>query len=43
MRLKPRALAVLERAANESLPCDALRELSVDECVQSILGEASTA
>lgn len=42
VRLKPRALAVLERAANESLPCDALRELSVDECVQSILGEAST-
>lgn len=43
VRLKPRALAVLERAASETLPCDALRELSVDECVQSILGDASTA
>jgi SulP family sulfate permease len=39
VRLKPRALAVLQRAANDNLPADALRELSVDECVQSILAE----
>ncbi|RKP51003.1 SulP family inorganic anion transporter [Trinickia fusca] len=40
-RLKPRALAVLARAADEdTLQADALRELSVDECVQSIMGPA---
>lgn len=38
-RLKPRALAALTRATDETLPVDALRELSVDECVQSVLAE----
>jgi hypothetical protein len=36
-RLKPRALAALGRAVDETLPAQALRELSVDECVQSVL------
>jgi len=39
VRLKPRALAVLERASDETLPRSALWELSVDKCVQSIAGE----
>ncbi|GLU30662.1 SulP family inorganic anion transporter [Trinickia caryophylli] len=38
-RLKPRALAALTRAAEDILPPQALRELSVDECVQSVLAE----
>lgn len=42
VRLKPRALEALRRAADETLPLDALRELSVDECVQSVLSEKST-
>ncbi|TAM55128.1 MAG: SulP family inorganic anion transporter [Paraburkholderia sp.] len=37
VRLKPRALAALRRAVDDTLPLDALRELSVDECVQSVL------
>ena len=37
VRLKPRVLEVLSRAADETLPRDALHELSVDECVQSVL------
>ncbi|NRO94716.1 STAS domain-containing protein [Paraburkholderia sp. NMBU_R16] len=36
-RLKPRALAALGRAVDDTLPAQALRELSVDECVQSVL------
>jgi sulfate permease, SulP family len=36
VRLKPRALEALKRAVDETLPLDALRELSVDECVQSV-------
>ncbi|WP_019448798.1 SulP family inorganic anion transporter [Cupriavidus sp. BIS7] len=36
VRLKPRALEVLARAANEALPRESLHELSVDECVQSL-------
>ncbi|CAN7228928.1 SulP family inorganic anion transporter [Trinickia sp. LjRoot230] len=36
-RLKPRALGALARAVDDTLPADALRELSVDECVQSVL------
>ena len=39
VRLKPRALAVLERASDETLPRSALWELSVDKCVQSIAAE----
>ncbi|MEA3120307.1 MAG: sulfate permease, SulP family [Paraburkholderia sp.] len=38
-RLKPRALAALARAVDDTLPAHALRELSVDECVQSVLDE----
>jgi MFS superfamily sulfate permease-like transporter len=41
VRLKPRVLEVLGRAADETLPRDALHELSVDECVQSVLAEAA--
>lgn len=41
VRLKPRVLEVLSRAADETLPRDALHELSVDECVQSVLAEAA--
>ncbi|WP_116136626.1 SulP family inorganic anion transporter [Trinickia diaoshuihuensis] len=37
VRLKPRVLEVLGRAADETLPREALHELSVDECVQSVL------
>jgi MFS superfamily sulfate permease-like transporter len=37
VRLKPRVLDVLGRAADETLPREALHELSVDECVQSEL------
>ncbi|WP_206951238.1 SulP family inorganic anion transporter [Trinickia acidisoli] len=37
VRLKQRALEALRRAADDTLPLDALRELSVDECVQSVL------
>ncbi len=37
VRLKPRVLDVFGRAADETLPRDALHELSVDECVQSVL------
>lgn len=40
VRLKPRALDALRRAADESLPLDAMRELSVDECVQSVLADS---
>lgn len=36
-RLKPRVLGALARAVDDTLPADALRELSVDECVQSVL------
>jgi MFS superfamily sulfate permease-like transporter len=36
-RLKPKALSALERAADETLPAQALRELSIDECVQSVV------
>lgn len=36
VRLKPPVLAVLTRAANETLPRESLHELSVDECVQSL-------
>lgn len=39
VRLKPRVLDVLRRAADETLPSDALHELSVDECVQSVLAQ----
>ena len=42
-RLKPRALAALSRAADGTLPLEALRELSVDECVQSLGRPAPTA
>ncbi|VVD79669.1 membrane protein [Pandoraea eparura] len=41
VRLKPRALAVLERASDETLPRSALWELSVDKCVQSIAAETN--
>ncbi|MGG1946265.1 SulP family inorganic anion transporter [Trinickia sp. NRRL B-1857] len=41
VRLKPRVLEVLGRAADDTLPRDALHELSVDECVQSVLAEAA--
>lgn len=41
VRLKPRVLEVLGRAADETLPREALHELSVDECVQSVLAEAA--
>lgn len=40
VRLKPRALDALRRAADETLPLDAMRELSVDECVQSVLADS---
>lgn len=39
VRLKPRVLEVLTRSADETLPRDALHELSVDECVQSVLAQ----
>ncbi|VVE87187.1 SulP family inorganic anion transporter [Pandoraea bronchicola] len=39
VRLKPRALAVLERASDGTLPRSALWELSVDKCVQSLASE----
>jgi len=42
VRLKPPALEVLGRSASESLPREALHELSVDDCVQS-LGRVSAA
>ena len=42
-RLKPRALDVLKRATDDTLPLDSLRELSVDECVQSVLAGAPSA
>lgn len=42
-RLKPRALSVLARAVDDTLPSQALRELSVDECVQSVVdGQAAS-
>jgi sulfate permease, SulP family len=37
VRLKPRALEALARAVDDTLPLDALREFSVDECVQALL------
>jgi MFS superfamily sulfate permease-like transporter len=40
VRLKPRALDALRRAADDTLPLDAMRELSVDECVQSVLADS---
>jgi MFS superfamily sulfate permease-like transporter len=40
VRLKPRALEALARAADDTLPLDALREFSVDECVQAVLAQA---
>ncbi|MGN6315444.1 SulP family inorganic anion transporter [Trinickia sp.] len=40
VRLKPRALDALRRAADETLPLGAMRELSVDECVQSVLADS---
>ncbi|MNL76994.1 hypothetical protein D3C87_2030600 [compost metagenome] len=36
VRLKPPVLAVLTRAASETLPRESLHELSVDECVRSL-------
>lgn len=36
-RLKPRALRVLKRAADDALPLAGLNELSVDVCVRSLL------
>lgn len=36
-RLKPRALDVLARAADDALPLDALHELSVDDCVRKVI------
>lgn len=36
-RLKPRALDVLSRAADRTLPHAALHELSVDDCVRTLL------
>jgi MFS superfamily sulfate permease-like transporter len=39
VRLKPRVIEVLARAADETLPRDALHELSVDECVQSAFAQ----
>ena len=42
VRLKPPALEVLSRSADEALPREALHELSVDECVQS-LGQGGVA
>jgi MFS superfamily sulfate permease-like transporter len=36
VRLKPKALRALQRAADEVMPPDALHELSVDECVASL-------
>lgn len=36
VRLKPRALAVLQRATDTTLRPEMLHELSVDECVQSL-------
>jgi len=42
-RLKPRALRVLTRAANDALPVTALHELSVDVCVRSLQGAQDTA
>ena len=38
VRLKPRALLVLQRATDNTLRPDMLHELSVDECVQSLAG-----
>jgi MFS superfamily sulfate permease-like transporter len=38
VRLKPRALRALQRAADDVMPADALHELSVDECVASVNG-----
>ena len=42
VRLKPRALAALQRAADNSLRPEMLHELSVDECVQSLASSTST-
>lgn len=42
VRLKPRALTVLQRAANDTLRPEMLHELSVDECVQSLATAPST-
>ena len=42
VRLKPRALTVLQRAANDTLRPEMLQELSVDECVQSLATAPST-
>ncbi|RZF25005.1 SulP family inorganic anion transporter [Paraburkholderia sp. UYCP14C] len=36
VRLKPKALRALQRAADEVMPPDTLHELSVDECVASL-------
>jgi MFS superfamily sulfate permease-like transporter len=41
VRLKPRALEALARAADDTLPLEALREFSVDECVQAVLAADS--
>lgn len=38
VRLKPRALRALQRAADDVMPADTLHELSVDECVSSVNG-----
>jgi hypothetical protein len=40
VRLKPPALDVLTRSADDTLPLGALHELSVDEAVQSLALEA---
>lgn len=41
VRLKPRALAALQRAADNTLRPEMLHELSVDECVQSLTSSTS--
>ena len=40
VRLKPRALTVLQRATDNTLRAETLHELSVDECVQSLVPRA---
>jgi sulfate permease, SulP family len=41
-RLKPKVLRVLTRAANETLPLEALNELSVDVCVRALQATRTT-
>jgi len=41
VRLKPRALAALQRATDDTLRPTMLHELSVDDCVQSLAASAS--